>query len=74
MVVNYNEMNIPLFIIWGEQDEWLPVEYGIELHEKIPHSQLLTLHNCGHNPHQECSDRVNSGIMKVYLNPNVLDS
>lgn len=74
MVVNYNEMNTPLLIIWGEQDEWLPVDYGLKLHEKIPNSQLEILKNCGHNPHQECSARVNSRVMKFYHNHNVLDA
>jgi len=73
MVDNYNKMNIPLLIIWGEQDKWIPVEYGIKLHEKTPNSQLVILNNCGHNSHQECSARVNSRIMKFYHNHNVLD-
>jgi len=74
MVDNYNKMNIPLLIIWGEQDKWIPVEYGQKLHEKIPISQLEILNNCGHNSHQECSVRVNSKIMKFYYNHNVLNA
>jgi len=68
-----NKMNIPLLIIWGKQDKWIPVEYGIKLHEKTPNSQLVILNNCGHNSHQECSTRVNSKIMNFYHNHNVLD-
>jgi len=74
MVDNYNKMNIPLLIIWGKQDKWISVEYGIKLHEKTPNSQLEILNKCGHNSHQECSARVNSGIMKFYHNYNVLDA
>ena len=73
MVDNYNKMNIPLLIIWGEQDEWLPVEDGQKLHEEIPNSQLEILNKCGHNSHQECSARVNSKMMQFYHNQKVLD-
>jgi pimeloyl-ACP methyl ester carboxylesterase len=67
MVDHYDKMNIPLLIIWGEQDEWIPVEYGIKLHEKIPNSKLVILNKCGHNSHQECSAGVNSEIMKFMV-------
>ncbi|MCP4372190.1 MAG: alpha/beta hydrolase [Deltaproteobacteria bacterium] len=68
MVDHYDKMNIPLLIIWGKHDKWIPVEYGIKLNEITPNSQLVILNNCGHNSHQECSAGVNSGIMTFYDN------
>ncbi len=49
----------PVLIIWGRKDTWVPVENGRTLNEKINNSTLSVIEDCGHNPHQECSDKVN---------------
>lgn len=49
----------PVLIIWGRKDRWVPVEQGRMLNELIDNSTLRIIENCGHNPHQECSGRVN---------------
>jgi len=64
MSKNYHQTSMPLLIIWGEQDEWIPLEIASRLHEEIINSRLVTLRNCGHNSHQECSDRVNPIILE----------
>ncbi|MFZ5828168.1 MAG: alpha/beta fold hydrolase [Bacillota bacterium] len=40
-------------ILWGENDPWVPVEHGRRLAELLPHSQLVTLPDCGHVPQEE---------------------
>lgn len=60
----YPSISMPLLIIWGEQEEWLPVDMAHKLHERIPHSQLLVVPNSGHNPHEECAERVNPIVVE----------
>ncbi len=64
MQSDYHPTTMPLCIIWGEQDEWLPVEIAPKLHERIPSSRLVTIPDSGHNPHEECPERVNPVIME----------
>jgi len=45
---NLKVMGKPALIIWGEQDQQIPVRYGERLHRDIPESQLVIVPNAGH--------------------------
>lgn len=51
-----NLINQPTLIIWGEEDTVIPVSDGHKLHDAILHSRLVVLKDCGHVPHEECSE------------------
>ena len=55
---------MPLCIVWGEQDAWLPVDIANRLHQRIPNSRLLTVADSGHNPHEESPESVNPVIVE----------
>jgi pimeloyl-ACP methyl ester carboxylesterase len=38
----------PVLIVWGEQDEQVPLKYGQRLHHEIPGSQLVAVPGAGH--------------------------
>ena len=38
----------PVLIVWGENDQQIPLLYGQRLHRDIPDSQLVTVPNAGH--------------------------
>jgi pimeloyl-ACP methyl ester carboxylesterase len=38
----------PVLLIWGEQDEQVPLKYAVRLHREILNSQLVTIPNAGH--------------------------
>jgi pimeloyl-ACP methyl ester carboxylesterase len=44
----YDEIDVPVLILWGEQDEWLPLEIGRRLHERIHGSRFETIPDAGH--------------------------
>lgn len=46
----------PTLIIWGEDDKVIPFTDGYTLHDRILHSRLVILKNCGHLPQEEKSD------------------
>jgi len=64
MTQGYRQIREPVLIIWGERDTWLPVKQGGTLQEQIEGSFLYVLEKCGHNPHQECRDRVNTLLVQ----------
>ncbi len=40
-------------IIWGENDEWIPLESGYRFNKDISNSTLVILPECGHIPQEE---------------------
>lgn len=44
----FNEVNAPVLILWGEEDEWIPCEQAYVLQSKIQGSKLVTVPNTGH--------------------------
>lgn len=44
------KINIPVLLIWGENDASAPLRAGKIMHKMIPGSQLKILANCGHFP------------------------
>jgi len=49
-------INQPTLIIWGEQDNVIPVRNGYQLHDSILNSRLVILKDCGHVPQEEKSE------------------
>lgn len=50
---NLAEITVPVFLVWGYDDEVIPLAYGLRLHHAIPGSQLVSLKQCGHIPPEE---------------------
>jgi pimeloyl-ACP methyl ester carboxylesterase len=44
---------LPVMVIWGDQDSIIPVAHGYALHEARPGSRLEVLEGVGHFPHVE---------------------
>ena len=55
---NYKTLKIPTLIIWGRNDEIIPLKIGKRLHQDIPNSSLKVLNNAGHAIHEEEPDRI----------------
>ena len=49
----YKNISVPTLIIWGLDDEVIPVKIGSMLHEAIPRSRLELINDCGHVPQEE---------------------
>lgn len=44
----YGSISVPLLILWGQEDTWIPVAKGLELHQMIPGSSFHTIQEAGH--------------------------
>lgn len=44
----YRKIKSPVLIVWGEQDQWIPIENGHRLHTEIKTSQFVTIPDAGH--------------------------
>lgn len=52
------EVSAPTLILWGAQDELIPVEAGITMNKLIKSSKLVIFDNCGHVPQEELPEKV----------------
>jgi pimeloyl-ACP methyl ester carboxylesterase len=51
-------VNMPVLIIWGEQDLLTPVSWANALHQQISQSTLVILQGCGHIALYDCRPQV----------------
>jgi pimeloyl-ACP methyl ester carboxylesterase len=47
---NYKDLDIPVLIIWGGEDNFTPIEQGLTLQRIIPNNELVVMDNVGHIP------------------------
>lgn len=55
------DIEVPTQIIWGNQDNWVPISFGKKLNEKMDHAYFYVIENAGHCPmetHHEEFNRV----------------
>jgi pimeloyl-ACP methyl ester carboxylesterase len=43
----------PTLLLWGDNDQEVPLSDGKRLHHQIPGSRLIVFQECGHLPHEE---------------------
>ena len=51
--------DLPVQIIWGEDDAWQVVAWAHKLHKAIPNSELHILENCGHFAMEDRPEEIN---------------
>jgi pimeloyl-ACP methyl ester carboxylesterase len=52
------KLAVPVHIVWGQQDAWIPVERADRLHALIPHSTLRTVPGSNHLIHYDAPERL----------------
>ena len=53
----------PLLIVWGSDDDLLPLALGQKMHELVPQSELDIVQGCGHLAPKTCPARVASATV-----------
>jgi 2-hydroxy-6-oxonona-2,4-dienedioate hydrolase len=56
-------------IIWGREDEVLPLADGVRFRDEIPGAQLIVFDQCGHVPPIEKSSEFNAAVLKFLSAP-----
>jgi pimeloyl-ACP methyl ester carboxylesterase len=68
LIQDWSSTQIPVLIIWGEQDTWVPYDLINEIAPYISELTLLVLQDQGHLPHEMAYEVVNDKIIE-FLNP-----
>jgi pimeloyl-ACP methyl ester carboxylesterase len=53
LTAQYKTISVPVLVIWGEEDEVVPLAVGKNFKRDIPNSELVILPKCGHMPPEE---------------------
>jgi pimeloyl-ACP methyl ester carboxylesterase len=56
-------LTIPMLLIWGQKDRFVPPVLAKEFAQYNEKLQLLNLEDVGHCPHDECPEQVNQAIL-----------
>ena len=43
----------PTMLVWGDEDDHIPVSQAVKLRDTIPNARLIVFRNCGHLPNAE---------------------
>ncbi len=62
--LDFEKINVPLLIIWGEKDCWMPLNYFQRLSQAFPHAKKVLIPNCGHVPQEECPLEVSRVLLQ----------
>jgi pimeloyl-ACP methyl ester carboxylesterase len=66
MTGRYADLAIPVLILWGEHDRIVKPWQGQKLHQEIAGSRIVTIADCGHNPHEELPEKTFS-LVRAFL-------
>jgi pimeloyl-ACP methyl ester carboxylesterase len=58
---------LPVKLIWGADDAWQVVDWGIKLNKTIPGSELEVIEHCGHFSPEDQPDKI-AEILAAFLN------
>ena len=63
----FDEIKSEVLILWGEKDEWIPVEQAHKLHSHIKNSKLVTIEDTGHLVIEENPDSLYKEIWRFLI-------
>jgi len=67
---NLGKIAVPTLILWGAQDQLIPLAAGRKLNSLIKDSKLVIFENCGHVPQEEMPARTIDELMKFIAGPD----
>ncbi|WP_448632367.1 MULTISPECIES: alpha/beta fold hydrolase [Pseudomonas fluorescens group] len=65
----YTRVRCPTQILWGENDQWIPIERGQALQRLIPGAQLLPVPNAGHLVQEDAPEAIVAAVLR-YIGAN----
>jgi len=69
----YGDIKVRTLILWGREDEIVPLAIGERLHRALGNSRLVVVDRCGHIPHEECPEVAAQAVLK-FLDETLADA
>lgn len=59
----YGSVRCPTAILWGQADQWIPIEAGHRLTERIPSARFQAVPNAGHLMHEDAPEAIVGAVL-----------
>ena len=59
----YGEVRCPTLILWGEEDQWIPIERGRQLQRAIPAAQFRAIAHAGHLVQEDAPEAIVAALL-----------
>jgi pimeloyl-ACP methyl ester carboxylesterase len=63
----YRTITRPVLLLWGEQDQWIPIAQGRQLHEAIPTSEFYAIPCAGHLVQEDAPALLIAYLMEFFM-------
>jgi pimeloyl-ACP methyl ester carboxylesterase len=61
----YEQMDCPVTVLWGQEDQWIPYEMGIRLAQLISDKECTLIPQSGHLMQEDRPEAVVAAILKT---------
>ena len=66
---SYGTLRCPVQVLWGEEDQWIPLEQGREFADLLPNARFLAVPGSGHLMQEDAPEAIIAAVMEFL--PNV---
>ena len=66
----YGEMRCPVTILWGAEDEFIPLRDGEELARRIPGAPLIVVPDARHLVHEDAPEAIVAAVLDFWRDPS----
>jgi len=73
LVERLPELPMPTLLIWGEQDQIVPLAHAQNALSRLQRGELAVISNCGHLPHVERPSEFVAALTRFLNNPQKAD-
>ena len=63
----YGNIRCPVTLLWGTQDDWIPIERGRELAAMIPGCELIEIADAGHLMQEDAPEAIVSAALRLFV-------
>jgi pimeloyl-ACP methyl ester carboxylesterase len=60
---HYGELRCPVSILWGEDDQWIPIDRGVALSAMIPGARFMRVPGSGHLMQEDAPEAIVAELM-----------
>jgi 2-hydroxy-6-oxonona-2,4-dienedioate hydrolase len=70
VLTRVRDTGVPVLLVWGAEDRFVPASYGIEVFEQMPDAGLVLMDRAGHAPYYERPDEFNETFIAFRRSPD----
>ena len=62
----YGSLRCPCLLLWGADDQWIPIERGRDLARLIPGCELIEVPDCGHLMQEDAPEAIVAAALRFF--------